>query len=187
MSAVSSGSWVTVTNDDAPGWIGRVGRVDKVLDDGRAWVRGDGWRITFPVAHLAPCQRPDLPPWLTDDYATDVDGFLSAYAEDDNTFWCMDSGHAMNVIDVLLDRIDALAAQRDAARDIAVRLEGELARAAERASRESIRDVLRANLFDGSDEGLTTMPAKVFLDDASEVIADWLTTDPDAVIAEGES
>jgi len=84
------------------------------------------------------------------------------------------------------DRDEALA-QRDAARDIAARLEGELARAAERASRESIRDVLRANLFDGSDEGLTTMPAKVFLDDASEVIADWLTTDPDTVIAEGES
>lgn len=87
---------------------------------------------------------------------------------------------------VRANRDEALA-QRDAARDIAVRLEGELARAAERASRESIRDVLRANLFDGSDEGLTTMPAKVFLDDASEVIADWLTTDPDAVIAEGES
>ena len=46
---------------------------------------------------------------------------------------------------------------------------------------------MRANLFDGSDEGLTTMPAKVFLDDASEVIADWLADDPDAVIAEGES
>ncbi len=83
--------------------------------------------------------------------------------------------------------LNRVTAQRDAARDIAARLEGELARVAERASRESIRDVLRANLFDGSDEGLTTMPAKVFLDDASEVIADWLTTDPDAVIAEGES
>lgn len=86
----------------------------------------------------------------------------------------------------LSDFLGALA-QRDAARDIAARLEGECARLTERASRESIRDVLRANLFDGSDEGLTTMPAKVFLDDASEVIADWLADDPDAVIAEGES
>lgn len=83
--------------------------------------------------------------------------------------------------------VATLTAQRDAARNIAARLEGELARLTERSSRESIRDVLRANLFDGSDEGLTTMPAKVFLDDASEVIADWLAADPDAVIAEGES
>ena len=179
MSAVSSGSWVTVTNDDAPGWIGRVGRVDKVLDDGRAWVRGDGWRITFPVAHLAPCQRPDLPPWLTDDYATDVDGFLSAYAEDDNTFWCMDSGHAMNVIDVLLERIDALAAQRDAARDIAVRLEGELARVREIVTAWSLGETHRDEMV------LWAIRDIVGLTSAKpDNPTPW--PHPDAVIAEGE-
>jgi len=35
-----------------------------------------------------------------------VDGWLAAYAEDDNTFWRTDSGHIMNVVDALIERLD---------------------------------------------------------------------------------
>lgn len=45
-------------------------------------------------------------PWEDERGATDVDGFLAAYAEDDNTFWRMESGHAMNVIDELIGRLE---------------------------------------------------------------------------------
>ena len=57
---------------------------------------------------------PDLP-WIklvpittvdgvTSDVAvTDTDGFLAAYATDDNTFWACDPGHIRNVLDAMID------------------------------------------------------------------------------------
>lgn len=59
----------------------------------------------------------DRPPWIklveitnvhgdtANVEATDVDGFLAAYAEDDNVFWRCEPGHIMNVVDELLDRL----------------------------------------------------------------------------------
>jgi hypothetical protein len=46
-------------------------------------------------------------PWLNEDGSTDVDGFLRAYAIDNNTFWRCDQGHIMNVLDELIDRLDS--------------------------------------------------------------------------------
>ena len=34
---------------------------------------------------------------------TDVDGFLAAYAADDNVFWRADQGHVQNVLDAMID------------------------------------------------------------------------------------
>jgi len=48
----------------------------------------------------------DRPPWENEDGSTNVDGFLAAYAADDNTFWRCDLGHIMNVLDDLIDRLD---------------------------------------------------------------------------------
>lgn len=48
----------------------------------------------------------DEPPWVNPDGSTNVDGWLAAYAEDDNTFWRTDSGHIMNVVDALIERLD---------------------------------------------------------------------------------
>jgi hypothetical protein len=44
-------------------------------------------------------------PWENENGSTNVDGFLAAYAEDDNTFWRTDHGHIMNVLDAVLDRL----------------------------------------------------------------------------------
>ena len=38
-------------------------------------------------------------PWENQDGSTNVDGFLKAFEADDNTFWRMEAGHALNVID----------------------------------------------------------------------------------------
>jgi hypothetical protein len=46
-------------------------------------------------------------PWLDENGGTDVDGFLAAYEQDDNVFWRMECGHHQNVIDHLLERIEA--------------------------------------------------------------------------------
>jgi hypothetical protein len=45
-------------------------------------------------------------PWEDENGATDVDGWLAAYAQDDNTFWRTESGHIMNVVDALIERLD---------------------------------------------------------------------------------
>lgn len=47
-------------------------------------------------------------PWVNEDGSTNVDGWLAAYAEDDNTFWRTDTGHIMNVVDELIDRLERL-------------------------------------------------------------------------------
>ncbi len=44
------------------------------------------------------------PPWENEDGSTNVDGFLAAYSEDNNTFWRAEQGHVMNVLDELIDR-----------------------------------------------------------------------------------
>ena len=44
-------------------------------------------------------------PWEDGTGATDVAGFLAAFAEDDNTYWRAGPGHVLNVLDALLDRI----------------------------------------------------------------------------------
>jgi hypothetical protein len=46
------------------------------------------------------------PPWINPDGSTNVDGWLDAYARDDNTFWRTESGHIMNVIDELIGRLE---------------------------------------------------------------------------------
>lgn len=46
-------------------------------------------------------------PWEDKDGATDTDGFLKAFAENDNTFWLMESGHAKNIIEELIERLEA--------------------------------------------------------------------------------
>lgn len=46
------------------------------------------------------------PPWENEDGSTNVDGWITAYAEDNNTFWRAEMGHIMNVVDELLDRLD---------------------------------------------------------------------------------
>jgi hypothetical protein len=43
--------------------------------------------------------------------ATDVDGFLAAYAKDDNTFWACDSGHIQNVLDEMIDYAERLRSE----------------------------------------------------------------------------
>ena len=48
----------------------------------------------------------EKPPWVNDDGSTNVDGWLAAYAEDSNTFWRTDSGHIMNVVDELIERLN---------------------------------------------------------------------------------
>jgi hypothetical protein len=45
--------------------------------------------------------------WENEDGSTNVDGWLAAYAEDDNTFWRTEQGHIMNVVDALIERLDA--------------------------------------------------------------------------------
>ena len=45
-------------------------------------------------------------PWENEDGSTNVDGWLAAYADDDNNFWRTDRGHIMNVVDELIERLD---------------------------------------------------------------------------------
>lgn len=45
-------------------------------------------------------------PWENEDGSTNVDGWLAAYAADDNTFWRTEPGHIMNVVDELIDRLE---------------------------------------------------------------------------------
>lgn len=45
------------------------------------------------------------PPWIDEDGATDPEGWIAAYLDDDNVFWRTDTGHLMNVIDYLIDRL----------------------------------------------------------------------------------
>jgi len=47
-------------------------------------------------------------PWENEDGSTNVEGFLEAYAENDNVFWYADTGHVQNVIDDLIARHEAL-------------------------------------------------------------------------------
>jgi hypothetical protein len=46
-----------------------------------------------------------LTPWANDDGSTNVEGFLAAYAADDNTFWRAETGHIQNVLDELIARL----------------------------------------------------------------------------------
>lgn len=58
-----------------------------------------------------------MKPWEDESGATNVDGFLKAFAKDDNTFWRMESGHAKNIIEELIERMeqkDLEAAKREA-------------------------------------------------------------------------
>lgn len=52
-------------------------------------------------------------PWENDDGSTNVDNWLDAYAQDDNTFWRTEQGHIMNVVDELIKRLDDSYAQDD--------------------------------------------------------------------------
>ena len=51
-------------------------------------------------------------PWEDKNGATDVDGFLEAYADDENAFWRAEQGHIKNVLDELIERLDQLHAER---------------------------------------------------------------------------
>ena len=42
--------------------------------------------------------------WEDKNGATNVDGFLKAFEKDDNVFWRMESGHAKNIIEELIER-----------------------------------------------------------------------------------
>lgn len=53
-----------------------------------------------------PPHIPPRPPWVNEDGSTNVDGWIAAYTEDDNTFWRTEQGHIMNVVDALLERLD---------------------------------------------------------------------------------
>lgn len=55
-----------------------------------------------PTAWMVPSDCP----WENTDGSTNVDGWLTAYAEDDNTFWRTEQGHIMNVVDALIERLD---------------------------------------------------------------------------------
>jgi hypothetical protein len=44
--------------------------------------------------------------WENDDGSTNVDGFLATYAKDDNTFWRAEIVHVMNVLDMLIERMN---------------------------------------------------------------------------------
>ena len=50
-------------------------------------------------------------PWVNADGSTNVNGWLAAYADDDNTFWRTDTGHIMNVVDALIERLDGVKEQ----------------------------------------------------------------------------
>ena len=77
-------------------------------------------------------------PWERPDGSTNVDGWLAAYAEDDNTFWRTEQGHIMNVVDELIERLDddqhrfrrrfrnALSRFRRAGRSLTGRVDGRL-------------------------------------------------------------
>jgi hypothetical protein len=45
-------------------------------------------------------------PWENEDGSTNVDGFLDAYAEDDNVFWATPQGHIQNVLDAMIERYE---------------------------------------------------------------------------------
>lgn len=45
--------------------------------------------------------------WDNNAPTTDVDRWLTLYAEDDNVFWATDSGHVQNVVDELIERLAA--------------------------------------------------------------------------------
>ena len=51
-------------------------------------------------------EPPSDPPWENPDGSTNVDGWLTAYAKDDNIFWRTEQGHIMNVVDELIARLD---------------------------------------------------------------------------------
>jgi hypothetical protein len=63
-------------------------------------------------------------PWENEDGSTNVEGFLAAYAEDDNTFWRAAQGHIMNVLDDAIDRLETATRHRDAWRADAKQLAG---------------------------------------------------------------
>ncbi len=58
-------------------------------------------------------------PWENEDGSTNVEGFLTAYADDNNTFWRAEQGHIQNVLEALIDRNDVtMAAVRSAAKKL---------------------------------------------------------------------
>jgi hypothetical protein len=71
--------------------------------------------------------------WENPDGSTNVDGFLKAFAEDENIFWRIPSGHALNVIEELIERStaertisDGLRKELETCRELSdLRLEGE--------------------------------------------------------------
>jgi len=52
-------------------------------------------------------------PWVNEDGSTNVEGWLKAYTEDDNTFWRTEQGHVMNVVDALIERLEAIGELMD--------------------------------------------------------------------------
>jgi hypothetical protein len=58
--------------------------------------------------------------------ATDVDGFLAAYATDDNIFWRADTGHIQNVLDELIVRLSFKEQQLKSANETITALASEL-------------------------------------------------------------
>jgi hypothetical protein len=52
-------------------------------------------------------------PWENEDGSTNVDGWLAAYADDNNNFWRTAQGHIMNVVDELIDRSESKFDDRD--------------------------------------------------------------------------
>lgn len=57
-------------------------------------------------------------PWVNEDGSTNVDGWLTAYADDVNTFWRSDRGHIMNVVEELIDESDRLRRVKSCARSL---------------------------------------------------------------------
>lgn len=51
------------------------------------------------------------PQWEHEDGSTDVDGWIVAYEEDNNTFWRCEQGHIMNVVDELLHRLETFGGE----------------------------------------------------------------------------
>jgi hypothetical protein len=101
---VKVGDWVQITEEGMLG--GKVARVTAVNDDGVCYVMGDGFGWKYPSSDLTVIEEPEREPWLDENFCTDVDGFLAAYAKDDNVFWKVDTGHLQNVIDTLIERLE---------------------------------------------------------------------------------
>jgi hypothetical protein len=66
------------------------------------------------AAYLTAQEKKMRVPWENEDGSTNVDGFLAAYAEDNNDFWRADKGHIMNVLDEVLDRLENMEKMADA-------------------------------------------------------------------------